>query len=387
MQDDWQNAGFGLYIHWPFCSAKCPYCDFNSYVADHIDEDRWVRAYIREIERIASQTSDRILKSVFFGGGTPSLMSENAVGAILEAVGKNWRFTNDIEITLEANPTSVEASRFEGYRAAGVNRVSLGIQALNDPDLKRLGRLHSVAEGLAALEIAKKTFERTSFDLIYSRQDQTLADWETELRVALDLAGDHLSMYQLTIEPNTAFGDRYKAGKLKGLPSEDAEADMYFRTQELCADRGLCSYEVSNFAQKGAESRHNLIYWRYGDYAGIGPGAHGRLTLGGHRFATETELSPMGWLTKVEKNGSGEVARSSLSKQEQGTEFLLMGLRLAEGVSLDRYSHLTGSAISPSVIENLSELGMVRLENGILQVSEKGRPLINAILRDLLADQ
>lgn len=383
--EDWRNGGFGLYVHWPFCSAKCPYCDFNSFVSDSIEEDRWVVAYVSEIKRVAERTSDRVLNSVFFGGGTPSLMSEGAIETILNAVRSHWALSNDIEITLEANPTSVEANRFSGYRLAGVNRISLGLQALNDPDLKRLGRLHSVSEGLKALEIAKSVFDRTSFDLIYSRQGQTLDAWKLELANALELADSHISMYQLTIEPNTAFGERYKAGKLTGLPSEDEEADMYALTQQMCASEGFQGYEVSNFARAGHECRHNLIYWKYGDYLGIGPGAHGRVTIAGQKFATETELSPAKWLKSVETLESGESKAIALAPNEMATEFLLMGLRLTEGVSLARLGALSTGSINAQKQDELIDLGMIRVENETLLVTERGRPLINAILRELLA--
>ncbi|MEM9551751.1 MAG: radical SAM family heme chaperone HemW, partial [Pseudomonadota bacterium] len=277
--DDWRNGGFGLYIHWPFCEAKCPYCDFNSHVVRDIDQSRWAEAYRQEIERAAAETQGRVLSTVFFGGGTPSLMHPDTVASVLDAVRRAWPMVNDPEITLEANPGSVEAHRFAGYRDAGVNRISMGVQALNDRALKRLGRIHSAADARAAFDIARRCFDRVSFDLIYARQDQTLSDWRRELDEALSMAVDHLSLYQLTIEDGTAFADRYRAGGLRGLPADDLSADMYAVTQEVCAEHGLSGYEVSNHARAEAESRHNLIYWRYGDYVGIGPGAHGRVTL------------------------------------------------------------------------------------------------------------
>ncbi len=330
--EDWQSGGFGLYIHWPFCQAKCPYCDFNSHVAAKIDQSRWNRAYIHEIKRIGAETQGRVLNSVFFGGGTPSLMRPDLVASILQTVRATWAPSNDFEVTLEANPTSVEAGRFAGYRDAGVNRVSIGIQALNDADLKALGRLHSVSEARAAFDLARSTFERVSFDLIYARQFQTLADWRAELSEALSMAADHLSLYQLTIENGTAFGDRLAKGELRGLPNDDDAADMYLATQDICQAAGMLAYEVSNHAVAGAESRHNLIYWRGGDYAGIGPGAHGRLTIGGRRMATDTPLSPNQWLEQVEKTGNGENPRQSLSQADQAAEYLMMGLRLSEGI-------------------------------------------------------
>ena len=296
LAEDWREGGFGLYLHWPFCAAKCPYCDFNSHVAASIDQDRWAAAYLAEIGRLADETPGRVLNSIYFGGGTPSLMRADVVAAILNRAADRWTLANDVEITLEANPGSVEADRFAGYAAAGVNRVSLGVQALNDDDLRRLGRIHSADEALRALDVARATFGRVSFDLIYARQDQTLPDWQAELARALAMGPDHLSLYQLTIEPGTAFYARHQAGGLRGLPDEDLGADLYALTQEMTAAAGLPAYEVSNHAGPGGESRHNLIYWRAGDWGGLGPGAHGRLTLGGSRWATEAPLAPGAWL-------------------------------------------------------------------------------------------
>ncbi|ATG48378.1 coproporphyrinogen III oxidase [Celeribacter ethanolicus] len=383
--EDWQNGGFGLYIHWPFCQSKCPYCDFNSHVAATIDQTAWERAYLCEIERVSRETSGRVLNTVFFGGGTPSLMDPELVNAILRKVRDCWTLANDVEITLEANPTSVEAGRFQGYRDAGVNRVSMGIQSLHDEDLRRLGRLHSVSEAQKAFEIARSTFDRVSFDLIYARQGQTQEAWRKELREALSMAVDHLSLYQLTIEQGTAFGDRYNRGQLRDLPTDDDAADMYFITQEECEKAGMPAYEVSNHAQKGSESRHNLIYWRYGDYAGIGPGAHARLTLGGQKYAIDTPLSPQLWLASVEQKGHGENPRETLSGYDQAVEYLMMGLRITEGVEIERLSILLGQEFS---IENnyLIEDGFVKKEKGRLFVSEKGKPLLNAIIRDLIPE-
>ncbi|MBC7164169.1 MAG: coproporphyrinogen III oxidase [Roseovarius sp.] len=383
MAEDWREGGFGLYVHWPFCQAKCPYCDFNSHVSASIDHARWRAAYLREIARSAELVPHRVLDSIFFGGGTPSLMPPETVAAIIEAARAAWPMANDPEITLEANPTSVEAGRFAGYADAGITRVSLGVQALNDADLRRLGRLHSVADAIQAYEIARKYFERTSFDLIYARQDQTLADWREELRRALDLAVDHLSLYQLTIESGTAFGARYAAGNLRGLPGEELAADMYQTTQDICAAAGLGAYEVSNHARPGAESRHNLIYWRYGDYVGIGPGAHGRLTLDGVRHATEAWQAPGEWLARAER-GSGESLRAPLPAHEQATEFLLMGLRLSEGIDMARFARLSGAPLDAGAIGHLHELGMVRVENGRLRATETGRAVLNAVICELL---
>jgi len=386
LPETWQTAGFGLYIHWPFCQAKCPYCDFNSHVASAIDQDRWKRAYLAEICRVGVETRGRVLNSVFFGGGTPSLMNPDLVAEILDAVRATWIPANDIEITLEANPTSVEAGRFSGYRQAGVNRVSMGIQALNDADLRALGRLHSVAEARAAFDIARSNFDRVSFDLIYGRQNQTLADWQAELGEALAMSVDHLSLYQLTIENGTAFGDRFARGRLPGLPGEDLGADLYFRTQQMCEAAGMPGYEVSNHAKPGHESRHNLIYWRGGDYVGIGPGAHGRLGLSGVRYATDTALAPSVWLTAVEQTGSGELSRTPLSTQDQIAEFLMMGLRLRKGVDLSRHEPLLSDKAFLYKINGLANINMVALDGVTLTVTDTGRPLLNAVLRELLPD-
>jgi len=382
LPEDWEHGGFGLYLHWPFCQAKCPYCDFNSHVVGQIDQKRWEKAYLSEIARAGKETKGRVLDTVFFGGGTPSMMDPALVDAIISTIRKTWRTSNSFEVTLEANPTSVEAGRFAGYRDAGVNRVSLGVQALNDADLKALGRLHSVAEARAAFDIARTTFDRVSFDLIYARQDQSLQTWEAELGQALSMAVDHLSLYQLTIEDGTAFGDRFERGLLRGLPDEDLGADMYSRTQEICEAAGYPGYEVSNHARPGEESRHNQIYWRYGDYVGIGPGAHGRLTLNGRRYETVTPDAPMVWLNQVEKAGHGELPRTALSSLDAVTEYLLMGLRLREGVDLDRLESHHFSI----QIKELQDLGLVDVTQNRLQVTPAGRPVLNSVLRTLLAD-
>ncbi|MEP2782416.1 MAG: radical SAM family heme chaperone HemW [Pseudoruegeria sp.] len=384
--EDWQNGGFGLYIHWPFCQSKCPYCDFNSHVAAKIDQAAWRDAYVSEIKRAGSEIGPRVLNTVFFGGGTPSLMQPNIVHDILDTIRRTWPQSNDFEVTLEANPSSVEAGRFLGYRDAGVSRISMGIQALNDTDLKRLGRLHTVKEGKDAFDIARKAFDRVSFDLIYARQDQTLTQWKSELSEALSMAIDHLSLYQLTIEDGTAFGDRYAAGKLSGIPIDDTAADMYSATQEICAAAGLPAYEVSNHAADSAQSRHNLIYWRYGDYLGIGPGAHGRITLQGAKLATETWKQPNRWLTEVQRNGSGEKSRETISSLDQAKEYLLMGLRLREGISKQRFKDLSGRPLSEGKINHLEEIGMVDSDPYILRATDDGRVVLNAILRTLIPD-
>ncbi|SMX47081.1 radical SAM family heme chaperone HemW [Actibacterium lipolyticum] len=384
--DDWQNGGFGLYLHWPFCQAKCPYCDFNSHVSALIDQDRWKNAYLSEIARVGAQTQGRVLNTVFFGGGTPSMMEPSLVAAIIEKIRATWPTSNDMEVTLEANPTSVEAGRFQGYRDAGVNRISMGVQALNDNDLRRLGRLHSVAEARAAFDIARNTFDRVSFDLIYARQDQSADHWRAELSEALTMAIDHLSLYQLTIESGTAFGDRYERGKLRGLPDDDSAGDMYFITQELCEKAGMPAYEVSNHARPGSESRHNKIYWRYGDYAGVGPGAHGRVTIDGNRYATDTPLQPGAWLNSVEKTGSGEANSIALPLKDQVTEYLLMGMRLIDGISLSRYESLARKPLCHNKINELSEIGVVVHEGDNLRPTPQGLAVLNAVLRELLPE-
>ncbi|NRB33961.1 MAG: coproporphyrinogen III oxidase [Rhodobacteraceae bacterium] len=381
--NNWQVGGFGLYVHWPFCEAKCPYCDFNSHVVGRIDQTRWKNAYLKEIKRVARELPDRVLGSIFFGGGTPSLMAPDTVSSIIEAARGAWTCANDLEITLEANPGSVEAGRFAAYRAGGVTRVSLGVQALNDEDLRRLGRLHNAQEARDALDIAQKTFERVSFDLIYARQDQNADAWSQELSDALSIGVDHLSLYQLTIEQGTAFGDRYNRGKLRGLPDEDLSADLYDITQELCTSAGLLRYEVSNHARPGSESRHNLVYWRYGDYAGIGPGAHGRLTLASSRFATETPLAPGAWLHRAE-NGNGEDPRRLLTPQDQAGEYLLMGLRTVEGIDMDRYQSMSGRQLDSESVQHLVDLDLVRKHDQRLFARPKGFSVLNQVVTELL---
>ncbi len=376
--ENWREAGFGLYVHWPFCQAKCPYCDFNSHVVGAINQEQWKNAYVAEIRRAGAETPGRVLSTIFFGGGTPSLMEPDLVGAIIEEARETWPMVNDPEITLEANPTSVEAGRFKGFHDAGVTRVSMGIQALNDADLRRLGRMHTVADARGAFEIARDVFERTSFDLIYARQDQTRDAWRRELEVAIAMAADHMSLYQLTIEDGTAFGDRMARGLLKGLPDEDAAADMYELTQDVCGAAGLPAYEISNHARPDSESRHNLIYWNCGDYVGVGPGAHGRLSLDDGRFATETHLAPGGWLDAATTRGSGESRRDLLSEQENLEEFVLMGLRLREGIDLDRRPGLEKYSNN---INRLCEDGFLECVGSRVRATAAGRPLLNEVLR------
>ncbi|WP_371055873.1 radical SAM family heme chaperone HemW [Rhodosalinus sp. K401] len=385
MAEDWRAGGFGLYVHWPFCAAKCPYCDFNSHVSRDIDQGRWRRAYLAEIDRVGRLTADRRLDTVFFGGGTPSLMDPDLVAAILDRVRRTWKTDETLEVTLEANPTSVEAGRFRAYGAAGVTRLSMGVQALNDEDLARLGRQHSAAEARAAFDVARSVFDRVSFDLIYARQHQTLEGWRAELSEALEMAVDHLSLYQLTLEPGTAFAERAARGGLRGLPDEPLGADMYELTQEICAVAGMHGYEISNHARPGAESRHNLIYWRYGDYAGIGPGAHGRLTLGTRRIGTDTELAPDAWLDMAER-GHGWRSTEPLAAADEAAECLMMGLRLREGVSLSRLASLDPNAVREESIEELAELGLVERADDWLRATDSGRLLLNGVIRQLLSE-
>lgn len=382
---DWRAGGFGLYVHWPFCQAKCPYCDFNSHVVPAVDQARWAAALASEIARLAADLPGRHLGSIFFGGGTPSLMEPETVDAVLRAARAAWGFANDIEITLEANPTSVERGRFQGFADAGVNRLSMGIQALNDPDLRALGRLHSVAEARAAFDVARSCFGRVSFDLIYARQGQTREAWRAELAEALAMAVDHLSLYQLTIEPGTAFGARAAAGRLHDLPDDDLAADLYLETQDLCAAAGLAGYETSNHARPGSESRHNLVYWRQGDWAAVGPGAHGRITTPTGRLATEANRTPGAWLHAVETQGTGDSLRELVPLDEQATEYLLMAMRLTEGLDLARHARLAGAPLDPGAIACLTDLGMVECRDGRLRSTRQGRPLLNAILRELAA--
>lgn len=379
---DWQQGGFGLYIHWPFCAAKCPYCDFNSHVSAHIDQTRWKTAYLAEIARVRDETADRRLDTIFFGGGTPSLMNPDLVAEIITAARAAWPMRNDPEITLEANPTSIESGRFAAYRQAGVTRVSMGMQAMNDADLRRLGRMHTAAEAMAAFDTARSHFDRVNFDLIYARQDQTLTDWKAELTRALDLAVDHLSLYQLTIEDGTAFGARHQAGGLKGLPSDDLSADMYALTQDLTAAKGLAGYEISNHAREGAQSLHNLIYWRGGDYIGIGPGAHGRLTLNGTRWTTECPKSPELWLQMVAA-GKGEGTREALTGESHALEYLMMSLRLSEGMSLARYNQLSHASMDMRQVDELASLGLLGHVSDRIFPTDAGKILLNSIIRQL----
>jgi oxygen-independent coproporphyrinogen-3 oxidase len=382
------EVGFGVYVHWPYCARKCPYCDFNSHVRPGgVDEARFLAALGREIDANAALTPGRAVTSVFLGGGTPSLMKPETVGGVLEAIARRWTIADNAEITLEANPSSAEAGRFRGYRAAGVNRLSLGVQALDPAALKFLGRLHGVEEALAAVELARSIFPRLSFDLIYARPDQSLTDWEAELRRAIGFAADHLSLYQLTIEPDTAFARLADAGKLV-VPDADTAADLYELTRDVTAAAGLPAYEISNHAAPGAESRHNLLYWRYGEYVGVGPGAHGRIVLGDGkaRLATATERNPERWAELALGQGNAVVETEVIAGETAGDEMLLMGLRLVEGIDRARYEDLAGRRFDERRIADLLAHGMIEvLDDGRIRTTPAGASVLDAVVADLAA--
>jgi oxygen-independent coproporphyrinogen-3 oxidase len=385
------NEGFGLYVHWPFCISKCPYCDFNSHVAQSIDQAAWKQGLLTELAHFAARTPDKILTSIFFGGGTPSLMDPATTAAIIEAARKSWRTVNDLEITLEANPGTVDADRFNAIRGAGVNRLSMGVQALNDADLKFLGRRHGVEEARRAWRTAAKIFPRVSFDLIYARPTQTPDAWRAELGEALREVKDngitHLSLYQLTMEPGTAMFDAHERREF-ALPSEDDAATMFEDTQALCAAAGFPAYEISNHAAEGSSCRHNLTYWRGGDYVGVGPGAHGRLTLHGGAVATRQIKAPALWLRKVENAGQGTQEESAIPAEDRARELLMMGLRISEGVDKARFSRLTGQSVealaNPGSIARLVEGGFLEDSPDVLRATAPGRMALNAVLRELL---
>jgi oxygen-independent coproporphyrinogen-3 oxidase len=382
------EADLALYVHWPFCKSKCPYCDFNSHVRQGVDEARWRTARLAELDHYAAETKGRRLTSVFFGGGTPSLMAPATAAAVLERAARHWNFAEDLEATLEANPTSVEAERFRDFRAAGVNRVSLGVQALDDEALHFLGRGHSAAEARAAVMLAARHFPRFSFDLIYGRPGQQVSDWESELAQALALAGDHLSLYQLTIESGTAFATAYARGQF-ALPDEDLAGALYETTQARLDAAGLPAYEISNHARPGAACRHNLTYWRYGDYVGVGPGAHGRLTRGGEKLATRQRRAPETWLAAVEAQGHGTEEVTEIAPAERREELLMMGLRLVEGVSRTRFAAETGEAIEealdPTRLQDLAAAGFLAVDEQGIRATAAGRQRLNAVLAALLA--
>lgn len=377
-----------LYIHWPFCLSKCPYCDFNSHVREEIPQARFASALRRELETEAARLGPRSLRSIFFGGGTPSLMAPETVAALIADARRLFEIDGDIEITLEANPTSVEAGKFRAFREAGVNRLSLGVQSLRDEALAALGRRHDAAQAVSALRTARAIFPRVTFDLIYARPGQSESDWREELSQALDLADDHLSLYQLTIEPGTAFEALHRRGALT-LPDPDEAARLYDVTGEVAASRGLRAYEVSNYAKPGAESRHNLTYWRYEDYLGIGPGAHGRVTLDGALHAARRHRAPESWAERVERTGSGVTEETPLPAQERGREALLMGLRLTEGIDEARFAARTGRSlgdcVDPLMLQACLEEGYLAREGGVLRATAEGRLRLEAMLARLVA--
>jgi oxygen-independent coproporphyrinogen-3 oxidase len=377
------DPGFALYVHWPFCASKCPYCDFNSHVAEAIDQGAWRTALCHEVRRSAAETPGACLGSIFFGGGTPSTMPPETVGEVIATARAAWRTTNDLEITLEANPTSSDAARFAAFRDAGANRISIGVQALRDPALRALGRRHSAAEARAAIAAAAHHFERVSADLIYARQDQTKVEWEVELREAIDLGTSHLSLYQLTIEEGTAFAARAARGLLSGLPDEDLAAALYEVTQEICARHGLGGYEISNHARDGDACRHNLVYWRGGEWVGIGPGAHGRLGPATGRVATRAVRNPTAWLQAVQAVGTGEEPREPIPPAEVGREYLLMALRLREGASIARMRSADPGLAPDRVIADLVDRGLLLHERDRICATDAGRLVLNGLVRAL----
>ena len=376
---------FGIYIHWPYCAAKCPYCDFNSHVKRELSEAAYLGAIRRELDYYAELAPGRRVSSIFFGGGTPSLMQPDIAGRILDGIAGHWPVEPDAEITLEANPSSVEADSFAGFRAAGINRVSLGVQSLHDEQLQFLGRLHNATEARAAIEIAHTNFDRVSFDLIYARPGQTPDEWRTELTDALSLAAGHLSLYQLTIEPGTAFYRLHEAGKLR-VPGDDDAAALYELTQELCDAASLPAYEISNHARAGEEARHNLLYWRYGEYAGVGPGAHGRIIVPEGRLALSAERDPAKWAALVNNSkGNGLAQREILSDEEQAEEMLMMGMRVNEGLDLERFAAATGHRIVPNTLKLLEEDGLVELATNIsaVRATRQGKLVLNRLIETL----
>tara|TARA_Y100000746_G_scaffold223749_1_gene225574 strand:+ start:1426 stop:2589 length:1164 start_codon:yes stop_codon:yes gene_type:complete len=381
---DWKNSGFGIYLHWPYCESKCPYCDFNSYVEKNVNWYEWELSFLSQLGFYYQETGDRRVNSIFFGGGTPSLMNPKLVSNIINHISNLWGFEDTVEITLEANPSSVESRRFAEFKAAGVNRVSIGVQALNNIDLKKLGRLHSVQDALNAIEIGKDTFDRVSFDLIYARQDQKLQDWELELKKALTLEPDHLSLYQLTIEPNTTFGNLKEKGKLSGLPDENLGGDLYHLTNNLCYKFGLNPYEVSNYSRKNHESIHNKIYWNYGDYLGVGPGAHGRITTQKGRFATQNYYSPIKW-QKNALNNAGESIRTLINGKDQADEMAMMGLRLNSGFSKERYFRLSGKKLNEKTLTFLISDNLITVENNFIKATDQGRVVLNSLILNILS--
>ncbi|MDF1627662.1 MAG: radical SAM family heme chaperone HemW [Parvibaculaceae bacterium] len=377
------QAGFGIYVHWPFCQSKCPYCDFNSHVMRGVDQTAYATALARELEWMAGESDPKPVTSVFFGGGTPSLMEPKTVEIVLAAIDRLWGLNQGVEISLEANPTSVEANRFRDVAALGVNRLSLGVQAMNDRDLKFLGRLHTSEEALHAIDLARTHFPRLSFDLIYARPGQTEADWEAELVRALSYAVDHLSLYQLTIEEGTPFYDLVSKGAFT-IPEEEEAARLYELTQHICTAAGLPAYEISNHAKPGAECRHNLTYWRYGDYVGAGPGAHGRITKDARKWATVTERMPTKWLADVNTHGHAQVEADEIRPETAAEEMLMMGLRLREGVSLERFQSISGRTLNEDRLDFYTSEGLIEQRGGRLVATPRGRLVLNQLLGELL---
>lgn len=389
-QNSAPDPGFGVYFHWPFCRKKCPYCDFNSHVREAVDQERWTKALLAELAFFASNCSQKPVTSIFFGGGTPSLMTPETVAGLINGVRAYFPFSDNIEISLEANPTSVEAASFEGYRQAGVTRLSMGIQSLRDEALKFLGREHSVSEALAAIEVARQTFDNISFDLIYALPDQTASEWQQDLATALTLAGDHLSLYQLTIEPNTGFAGAIRRGEFR-IPNEEKSEALFEITQSMCEDAGRPAYEISNHARPGYECRHNLTYWRYGEYLGIGPGAHGRYDLAGTRMASQQLKRPESWLKNVEEAGQGTEAKQALSDAgDRAEELLLMGLRLTEGVWYENFEKSVGHSLTRYLNNDrlalLIENGLIDRDDNHIWATKSGRLVLNSLLPELLAD-
>ncbi len=382
-----QNGQFGIYVHWPFCASKCPYCDFNSHVADSIDHSAWREAYKKEIEHYAQLTKGRTVTSVFFGGGTPSLMEPATAALIIDEIQRHWRISNDCEITLEANPTSVEIDKFRDFRAGGINRVSIGVQSLNNDDLKFLGRAHDAGEARRAISDAAAIFDRYSFDLIYARPGQTVQAWEKELKEAIMMAGDHLSVYQLTIEKGTPFYIQHERGDFK-IPEEEIAGDLYEATQAILGEAGMPAYEVSNHARAGQESGHNLTYWRYTDYVGIGPGAHGRLTINDHKQATRGHRAPDIWLERVAAQGHGGHDFESLTRRDRFVECLMMGMRLEEGIPVERLEEEGGQKIdqllSLDKIKALRGEGLLTFDGVIIKPTRDGLQRLNGMLSYLL---
>ena len=378
------NSGIGIYVHWPFCESKCPYCDFNSHVRKSApNQKKFLTAFAAELAYFAQFSSAKVVNSIFFGGGTPSLMDSSTVAGILDTISNHWKVSKELEITLEANPSSVEAERFKEYKSVGINRVSLGIQSLNDSHLKKLGRLHTAKEAIHAIETARNNFENVSIDLIYARQDQTIKDWQDELKAALKFDTNHLSLYQLTIESNTPYYALHKSGKLK-VPDADECADFYMATQEICNNHQLPAYEISNHAKSDSQCQHNLNYWRYGDYIGVGPGAHGRLSIDNDRFATFVEKHPETWQKCTESKGHGVLNFDKLSNIECGNEYLLMALRTTEGMNLDQFEQLAGQQLNSETIKYFIDTGLLeKLDDHIIRPTARGFLLINTIVSEL----